>query len=290
MAIHTAIALKLHAFGLTQLHDPNWTGLDMYYHIKEHMKHRVQPYDLLQKTLRHGLLYYIGKWLFEDFFFSDTYRMGLGGEYRLWYLEDLLKMLALGGTDCNNDLFKQVTSFVEETNALYVEDKSAYWQKVDSEELYTLIDQLIIAHGTLLRQVMPDYAENYADRVFHDRQLCEHVSKTLVSIGFDGTAVFGDDPQQWVERQSSWPSWAVKAVVARDRGKCAGCTVDIALELNADGHIDHIVSLAKGGTNDLVNLQLLCDECNLAKSSSLIDVRSSVPEYLKAKRRRAKDV
>jgi 5-methylcytosine-specific restriction enzyme A len=31
-------------------------------------------------------------------------------------------------------------------------------------------------------------------------------------------------------------------------------------------HIDHIIPLAKGGTNDLSNLHTLCQSCNLGKA------------------------
>ena len=32
--------------------------------------------------------------------------------------------------------------------------------------------------------------------------------------------------------------------------------------------VDHIVALARGGTNDLSNLQTLCDACNLYKAGT----------------------
>ena len=47
------------------------------------------------------------------------------------------------------------------------------------------------------------------------------------------------------------------------RGLCAACHVDIS-EKN---HVDHIMPLALGGTNDKTNLQLLCPTCNHSKSS-----------------------
>ncbi len=33
-------------------------------------------------------------------------------------------------------------------------------------------------------------------------------------------------------------------------------------------HLDHIVSLADGGSNDPTNFQLLCSKCNLEKRST----------------------
>ena len=57
--IKTSIALKLHAYGLTQLHDPNWTGMELFDRLKQHVRGRQDPTTLLFKTLRNGLLYHL---------------------------------------------------------------------------------------------------------------------------------------------------------------------------------------------------------------------------------------
>lgn len=44
--------------------------------------------------------------------------------------------------------------------------------------------------------------------------------------------------------------------------RCACCST----KLSQGYHIDHIVPLARGGSNDRRNLQLLCPPCNLSKS------------------------
>jgi hypothetical protein len=54
------------------------------------------------------------------------------------------------------------------------------------------------------------------------------------------------------------------------RHKCAACSVDLLFELNGTVHMDHIIPLALGGCNDLLNLQILCDTCNLRKSLNLM--------------------
>jgi 5-methylcytosine-specific restriction endonuclease McrA len=84
-----------------------------------------------------------------------------------------------------------------------------------------------------------------------------------MEIGFDGETEDGLQ-KQWVERER-WPARVRSILLARDRGKCAGCGVDIVQELREEGHIDHMFALARGGCNDLVNLQLLCSRCNLKK-------------------------
>ncbi len=53
------------------------------------------------------------------------------------------------------------------------------------------------------------------------------------------------------------------AVFARDNYRCqiCGATVDDGAKL----HVDHILPVSKGGTNDITNLQILCEKCNLGK-------------------------
>lgn len=57
----------------------------------------------------------------------------------------------------------------------------------------------------------------------------------------------------------------IQALVFLQKGKCAACRVKLLLEGKGKYHIDHIISLAKGGTNDKYNLQILCPSCNLSK-------------------------
>jgi hypothetical protein len=197
----------------------------------------------------------------------------------------------VSGCAANAKQIEKASGITFAINALYDGHEKKYWRAVDRDITYRLTDDLIRKYEKKIRSLSSIYAENYAARVFHDRQLCEHLSKTLVAIGFDGTSDGAGPPKQWIDRPSSWPTWAVNAVVARDRGLCALCGVSITAELRAARHIDHIVPLARAGTNDLSNLQLLCDRCNGKKSAKAVDVRNSVPDYLKGagKRRESKE-
>ena len=67
--------------------------MDMFDRLKQHTRGRQEPTTMLFKTLRHGLLYHLGLWLYHDYIISDTHRRSLGGEYRLWYLEYVIELL-----------------------------------------------------------------------------------------------------------------------------------------------------------------------------------------------------
>ena len=58
-------------------------------------------------------------------------------------------------------------------------------------------------------------------------------------------------------------------VYDRDGHACLCCGSVDALT------VDHIVPVAKGGDNDIDNLQTLCVECNVQKGSEIVDYRSA---------------
>lgn len=90
-----------------------------------------------------------------------------------------------------------------------------------------------------------------------------------------------EDIEAWVHQQKRWRETREQArehiprlrrelqahyaktflkIGRRDGFHCQQCRT------THDMDIDHIISLINGGTNDLNNLQLLCDSCNSSKS------------------------
>lgn len=57
-----------------------------------------------------------------------------------------------------------------------------------------------------------------------------------------------------------------RQVEERARHRCEYCRLPSALQ-GATFHIDHILAISAGGTDDLDNLAFACPSCNLSKSS-----------------------
>jgi len=82
-------------------------------------------------------------------------------------------------------------------------------------------------------------------------------------------------------RRVNIPMWARKAVFYRDRGIRSHCQKDISGLINIHNakHFDHIIPLACGGLNDVSNLQLLCETCNLQKKDNEIQASKTYEKW-----------
>ena len=61
------------------------------------------------------------------------------------------------------------------------------------------------------------------------------------------------------------PSSVRKYVLQRNNYQCQSCG---KRQTETKLHIDHVVPLAKGGSNDISNLQVLCSLCNQPEKTS----------------------
>lgn len=284
---YTPLVLKLYAHGLHRLTDPDWTGLDLFYLLKK----PVRRDKMLLKTQHEGLLYHLGLWFYEEYVLeegdgSSGPFLKLSGDHLAWYLEDMLDMLQFHGISGEHSLISESRSLLETLNNEFDLPLEKVTLNLDSKKGKRKVKHLISALRSkfyeLFKELAPQYAKDYAHRVFHDRELCGYVSELIICIGYPGEDDVTGEPQKWVER-CSFPEWAKRAVIARDRGMCAECGNALVMELMATPNIDHIIPLAAGGSNDIVNLQLLCQQCNLKKSKSKKPVRSSIPKYMQKK-------
>lgn len=295
--MNSTISLKLFSYGIQKLHDPNWTGMDLYDKLKQHLRQRVEPKNMIYETIQNGLLLHLGIWIYEEYLLHyEEEFIELEGEYLLWYLEDYIHFLTELGVNEGDELIVDAIEILisyndllnaedeDENEETTVEDEYSYYKRIKKDDLkiIALLVNMTEKFEGIIQADKVKYAQDFAERVFHDRVLCEFISKLLLVIGFDG-AEEDEQPEQWIKRMCL-PNWAKKAVISRDRGHCAKCGAAVSMELTSNHHFDHIIPLFQGGTNDLSNFQLLCEKCNLQKSSNIVSVNTSIPRYLQLKK------
>ena len=67
------------------------------------------------------------------------------------------------------------------------------------------------------------------------------------------------------ESNGSHTNADVMAIFKAQRGLCANCKIKLLKSGKSKFHVDHIMPLARGGSNWPSNLQCLCPSCNMRK-------------------------
>jgi 5-methylcytosine-specific restriction endonuclease McrA len=91
----------------------------------------------------------------------------------------------------------------------------------------------------------------------------KRIHRRWVANNPDKVAAFGRNNRALRQRAAGKHTAAeVAEIMEWQKGKCAYCRKAVGKR----PHVDHIVPIAKGGTNDRRNLQITCGPCNLRKN------------------------
>lgn len=130
-------------------------------------------------------------------------------------------------------------------------------------------------YDTLLTRLEKPLAK-LADSAFHilfaDRSTLLAFNELLANVIRSlSVAQFPELRAQGLLRRPAYiPTWLKRAVFHRDKGRCQVCHRDLTGVINpiSNAQLDHIWPLARSGSNDATNFQLLCSRCNARKYAS----------------------
>ena len=284
--IYVPAALRIYQNGIANL----FGGESFFAYLKFEIEHHILlgriPEELFRKTIHNGLLVILGEIFFESLFAIKDDLITCDAETAYQKLGELHFTLLHSGCTKSDSLARllliidDIGGVIQETSEKYVD--AVFRRKSLHLQAQDIVEEVQKYHEKEIQRLKSTYSANFAERAFHDRQLCEYISYWVASLydyaGYpqvaDGTIKIS------TVKRRNWPSWLLRTLLARERGVCANCGTPFQ-ELKTQLHIDHILPLNEGGCNDLVNLQLLCEPCNLRKSDNKEMTRSSIPEYLK---------
>jgi hypothetical protein len=274
--------VRLYSFTLTQLTDWSFLYDILMKRLRRALKKTESRRCIIRYPIENGVAYYVAALSIDRFFdfatrFTDVFNSNefidmMDELYDAWEVAGLhIDYLSQRTRETVTNFqyrYEHEDDITTQSNMLYLEAHK-YLTELAGE----------FWHGPDYPSIRHAYALEIADRILHDRQISGFIAEKLLALAPTKPDGYGGrDRKQFVYRVK-WPAFVKPIIYSRDRGKCARCKVDIANELLAIAHIDHIHPLAFGGCNDVVNLQLSCDKCNREKATDTLDVESSVPNY-----------
>ncbi len=139
------------------------------------------------------------------------------------------------------------------------DDVSEYYCEIRMEESYEKL---------LTRSVSEVFFVLFQNRrllLLFNEMMANQVTETNIDwLDFEVSQHFSSSG---VLKRVNISKWVQRAVYFRDRGLCVTCHRDLSgiISIGNIENYDHMVPLAKGGLNDVSNIQLLCRDCNQQK-------------------------
>lgn len=135
--------------------------------------------------------------------------------------------------------------------------RAKLWSRANPDKRRRIVANYYMRHKSAIRRY---HAERYAQ----NRERLLGRSKAWQKANRDAVRAAGNRRRaRMMNAPGNYTANDIKRLYISQRGRCACCRASIAKGY----HVDHIVPLARQGSNFSFNLQLLCPRCNLSKNA-----------------------
>lgn len=151
-----------------------------------------------------------------------------------------------GWEEANADYYRANRKAYREANRERRQAVCAAWREANKDRVLSVNRAYHKANPELVARVKAEWAEKNAEHELERKRLltAKRRAQKRGSVG-------------------SYTADQIQDLLGAQKCRCANCLVSIR-----DGyHIDHVTPLARGGSNDIRNIQLLCGLCNRRKGA-----------------------
>jgi len=143
-------------------------------------------------------------------------------------------------------------------------EMSAAWAKKNKEKRRLISEKYRLANMEKCKDAVKKSQQKNQERILKWVEENKEKTKEYKKRWQDKNKEYGRS--QKAKRRGAhgvYTTAQIKRLKELQQGRCACCSK----ELNNDFHRDHIIAVAKGGTNSISNIQLLCPRCNRSKGA-----------------------
>lgn len=169
---------------------------------------------------------------------------------------------------CNIE--KQLTEFYKSAKAKfgvssYCKTCTCDYAKQKRRSNPTLAKELQRAYNRANTDKRAAYAKKYYE---NNTEKVAEAAKKWQSENLDRcAAIMRNRRARVINSGGSHTAKDIESIFSAQRGMCANCLCKLFKSGKKKFHVDHVMPLARGGSNDRLNLQCLCPNCNFRKNA-----------------------
>ena len=223
--------------GVSKIIEENWEFIDSY---------RDHPF-----FIEFVKDYFLENGIDLDLIFTDKYSFGDSDYFKVYGLKEQIR-------------FKKIISKIKEKmEELMKKDRELEMEKERRDQMKILEEKLDLFFNKAVEEGLQDVSRSHIKRMSVEmgEDIAGNLDMITNAVSVKLGEKFGNTPTR--KRKPITKSLRHE-VFKRDGYKCVECG---ATKKETKLHVDHIIPVSQGGSDELDNFQTLCEACNLAKKN-----------------------